>query len=193
MKKDKVNININIENNLFSKNKQKCCHENEKKKDPQIQFHQNSSHPPLINEYYGEMAKKRLYDLSRQSLPINLPNFSHYNVPFQNPTTHPEPVVQVDDVTDPSEHTDFSEFNDPPQPETQEEEEILIGQPVTLADLKYQKNRDKHIERITKQGIIPSWNTIVKYNLHSFIDPNGTRPANAPMNWNLLVGESLGI
>lgn len=84
-KKD-INIDINIENNLMSKNKQTLPKNDASKKAPENIQHKYVYNPELpreVNEYYGIMASKRLYESSASPNPIHL---QQYFQPPVNPT-----------------------------------------------------------------------------------------------------------
>jgi len=90
-----INIDIVIENNLMSKNRFDKPKEKKrplkpaddsKKKD--LPGTTNQSIPRLLNEYYGVMAQRDLYNMNRvQQMPFNLNQF------LQNPQTN-QPLLQ---------------------------------------------------------------------------------------------------
>lgn len=76
-KKD-INIDIKIENNLMSRNKQIMpenapAKQNKSKGD--VNYTYNPSLPPEVNAYYGIMASKKLYEPSPSPNPINLQQY----------------------------------------------------------------------------------------------------------------------
>ena len=104
MKVKEKNINIVIENNLFSKNKEECC---DKKKDDkkddkkdnsklpyvsrQVYEHNyNSSLSPEINAYYILQSQKRMMDFA-------VPPTYNNNI-YTNPNQIPLNNINIDDI-----------------------------------------------------------------------------------------------
>ena len=122
-KKD-INIDISIENNLMSKNKT-VAPDPESTQDTPIQKLKNSSlHkynpdlPRMVNEYYGVMASKQLYDFtSSRPAPLNLnqyfPSVEANRPQVQTPSIiHPQEDEETDIFEDPQgENEDVSFFN----------------------------------------------------------------------------------
>ena len=78
-KKD-INIDIKIENNLMSKNKNGIKSEKESEQDAEAGiesqgFAYDPNLPREVNEYYGIMAAKRLYETTAQPQPVNVSTF----------------------------------------------------------------------------------------------------------------------
>lgn len=119
MSKNKdINIDINIENNLMSKNK---THQNDDKEEkqkgrPQIstkEYIYNPELPRMINDYFGLMASKQPYSISGRPQPFNINDY--LSNPTTNPVQNPPQNVNVEE--------DDIEEEEPEEEEESEEEE----------------------------------------------------------------------
>lgn len=186
-KEDNVKININIENNLLSKNKEKCCKVNDKKNnDDKPKIYSNPQYPPMINEYYGEMAKKKLYDVSRNHLPINLPSyFPSYYQQQQNMNTVP-PLIQQDETQPVDNEIQPVDDDDEIQP-VDDDDNVPIAYTMSNESINFEAERNLIINKIQKYDTVPQWKKIEIYNLYQYIDINKRKPRDAPDNWKEII------
>ncbi len=165
-KKD-ININIEIENNLLSKNKMKNEDDfNDDNKDTQTFQKSKPSAPPLsrtnqnlLSDYLGIMAARDLYN-SNRTQPLNLTQ-------FLNPTTRAEPntTVEEPDPTPPEVETPAEAF-DPTKYTVYANETEDTGYADTLTPF-VRGRRNSYIRRLKKtdQRYNIKKQTIKQYNL----------------------------
>lgn len=110
MKEKNINIDINIENNLMSKNKIPHNDDNISSKNAPTAQHKYVYNPELpreVNEYYGIMASKRFYQNTASQQPLNLHQYigqpaqqpapvSPTNVPSWHSSPEPEPDIAAE-------------------------------------------------------------------------------------------------
>jgi hypothetical protein len=197
MKEKNINIDINIENNLMSKNKIPKG-ENDMpsvKNAPTVQhkYMYNPGLPREVNEYYGIMAAKKFYEntssISGQN-PVNLNNYiGHTPVTPSTiqPTSsisnssQPEQGIPPTDVSSTEYNPSFSVDNNPSFPEVQKTGGFNILD--DAQDTEYMNNlneserrqRRRYIKQIENTDDIPDNKltfrkaTIQKWNLGRYI------------------------
>jgi hypothetical protein len=182
-------ININIENNLLSKNKDLSEENIEGQKIKPRSIMQNLKYPSIVNEYYGVQAKKRLYDFTRFHKDVSVPSLN-INPSF-NPTFNPtfSPNLNTASNTQPN-----TEPNTQPQGDIQEDEEFdeELDNENDFADATDPQTAIT-IYRMKTSKFVPKWETISEKNLYQFVDLNGRKPKNSPEDWKERVQAAIAM
>jgi hypothetical protein len=114
-----INIVVEIENNLMSKNKTQQSHDKEEKQNARprintIEHTYNPELPRMINEYFGVMASKQPYSISGRHQPLNINNYlsNPNHVPIHVPSDDEEEEDEIEDEAEgeDDDEEDLSQF-----------------------------------------------------------------------------------
>ena len=175
MKLKEKNINIVIENNIFSKNKECCeCKDNNNsninKSLGSKQIHEreyNNSLSPEVNAYYILQSQKRLQDFAT---PIYNQPHNIYQNPYTIPTSVQQPVQQPV-----QQYNSDDEVIDPDQPPIRNTqiEPLFSFNSVYLGDPAQQIQHERRYRSLFKYiehniGPKPQRRTIIRYGLQQY-------------------------
>lgn len=207
-KKD-INIDINIENNLMSKNKTISQDSEPEVPKPQnklnTKLHKyNPELPRMVNDYYGIMASKQLYDItSSRPTPLNLNQYFPSTVSGQpqNPIHQPGHTLQFSPIghtpgnEDGEENTDiFEDSHEQPVDENVSLNELNIPHIGFLngrMTLKKFKPEDITIDMIKNSVLNAEQEAYMQQSIHQSEKTNRTTIINRVKNRNRVHPKSI--